>query len=245
VPQYWVVGATWGKDDQFERFIQEGYWLLGWDNEEQPDQAKRRDQIRSGDRIAIKRRNRSVIRIRAIGVVERHDLSNNRVYCNWLLTNLEHEVRSRGCFKSIHGPFSEDDWIEEVFLLGQLEHRLRGSDPPDVDDEVHFAEEGWKKWRLHPVTERNRAVVASKKAQAMVVNSSLDCEVCGFNFATVYGDLGGDFCEVHHRVPLRDLEEPVSTSLDDLAILCSNCHSIIHRTKPLMSVEKFRARLRS
>jgi hypothetical protein len=29
--QYWVVGAMWdGSDDQFERFIREGYWLLGW-----------------------------------------------------------------------------------------------------------------------------------------------------------------------------------------------------------------------
>ena len=31
-----------------------------------------------------------------------------------------------------------------------------------------------------------------------------------------------------------------SPRLDDLAIVCSNCHRMIHRTKPMMSVEGFR-----
>jgi hypothetical protein len=60
MPQYWVVGAMWGgRDDQFELFIREGYWLLGWDDDQQPDQARRRDWIRPGDRIAIRKEPRS------------------------------------------------------------------------------------------------------------------------------------------------------------------------------------------
>jgi predicted HNH restriction endonuclease len=36
----------------------------------------------------------------------------------------------------------------------------------------------------------------------------------------------------------------VCPDLDDLAIVCSNCHRMIHRTRPMMSVEEFRELLR-
>ncbi len=248
-PQYWVVGATWGRDnDQFEVFIREGYWLLGWEDEDQPIQTRRRDQIQPGDRIAIKKRsasNKSKIEIRAIGFVTEINPENHRVYVRWVVSDLHHEVPSRGCFASIHGPFSgDDDWTQRAFQLKHLEHRLGGSDLPDLDDEFHLAQEGARNRRLHLVTERNRDIVERKKAQVKSEKGSLECEACGFNFAKVYGDLGADFCEVHHRLPLSQLDAPVCPKLDDLAIVCSNCHRIIHRTKPLMSVEDFRDQLK-
>lgn len=37
MPNYWVVGATWGgHDDQSEKFIRRGYWFLGWEDKDQP-----------------------------------------------------------------------------------------------------------------------------------------------------------------------------------------------------------------
>jgi hypothetical protein len=139
-PQYWVVGAMWGgRDDQFEVFIRDGYWLLGWDDEDQPIQTRRRDQIQPGDRIAIKKRsisNKSNIEIRAIGFVTGIDPQNHRVYIRWAVSDLHQEVPSRGCFASIHGPFSGDeDWTQRAFQLEQLEHRLSGSNSPSVDAE--------------------------------------------------------------------------------------------------------------
>jgi hypothetical protein len=54
--QYWVVGAWWGGvDDHTELFIKNGYWENGWGNEN-PSYAKLTNQIRQGDRIAIKKR---------------------------------------------------------------------------------------------------------------------------------------------------------------------------------------------
>jgi hypothetical protein len=120
--KYWVVGATWGSEnDQTELFLRRGYWQLGWDDEDAPDQANRRDQIKVDDRIAIKRmlgQGAIEIEIRAIGVVIDIDGDDKTIYIKWILTNLKRRVLSKGCFKSIHGPFTADDnWTNEVFRL--------------------------------------------------------------------------------------------------------------------------------
>ncbi len=121
MPQYWVVGATGGHEDHAPKFLRRGYWVLGWSEADAPDQAQRRDQIRAGDRIAIKRmmgQGSTQIRITALGVVTEVDEDDKRVYVNWLAGDLDRSVDSRGCFKSIHGPFPGDDsWTREVFCL--------------------------------------------------------------------------------------------------------------------------------
>lgn len=120
--QYWVVGAMWGgQDDQSEKFIRRGYWFLGWDHDEQPAQARLRDQMKPGDRIAIKRmlgRGSPNIAVRALGVITEIDQDDKRVYVDWFVKGLEREVPSRGAYNSIHGPYTADDpWVKEVFHI--------------------------------------------------------------------------------------------------------------------------------
>ena len=122
MPNYWVVGAMYsGQDDQTEKFIRRGYWRLGWDDNQQPAMALKRDDIQPGDRIAIKSmlgKGSSNIRIKAIGVVKEIDPEDRRIYVNWAAVDLNREVPSRGCFGSIHGPFlSSDVWVSEVFHI--------------------------------------------------------------------------------------------------------------------------------
>ena len=122
MPNYWVVGAMWGgQDDQSEIFIRRGYWFLGWSEAEQPAQVALRDQIQPGDRIAIKRmlgKGSPNIEIRALGVVKEIDPEDKRVYVHWAASGLSREVSARGCFASIHGPFAaDDDWTRKVFQL--------------------------------------------------------------------------------------------------------------------------------
>ncbi|MEL7597738.1 MAG: HNH endonuclease, partial [Clostridiaceae bacterium] len=73
------------------------------------------------------------------------------------------------------------------------------------------------------------------------------CRVCGFNFESVYGELGKGFIEVHHIKPLYDLEEEVYINpLTDLVCLCSNCHRMIHRKKDgIFSVKELRELIQS
>ncbi|MCA2215827.1 HNH endonuclease [Jidongwangia harbinensis] len=57
-------------------------------------------------------------------------------------------------------------------------------------------------------------------------------EACGFDFGPVYGPRGQDYIECHHRTPLHVIGE-TSTRLTDLALVCSNCHSM----RPWLTVE--------
>ncbi|MBZ9559085.1 MULTISPECIES: hypothetical protein [unclassified Modicisalibacter] len=121
---YWVVGASWGgTEHQDQRFVEQGFWLLGWNEVDQPAQYAKAEKMQIGDRIAIKRmkgQGQKGIRIFHIGIIRGVILDANKVVCtvNWVATDMQRDVKeSRGCFKSIHGPFPKDEWIEAVFCL--------------------------------------------------------------------------------------------------------------------------------
>jgi predicted HNH restriction endonuclease len=55
------------------------------------------------------------------------------------------------------------------------------------------------------------------------------CQCCRRRMEEFYGDLGQEFAECHHTVPLSTLKEGVLTRLDDLITVCPNCHRILHK----------------
>jgi 5-methylcytosine-specific restriction protein A len=72
------------------------------------------------------------------------------------------------------------------------------------------------------------------------------CQACGFDFVSAYGELGDNFAEVHHLNPLseRPSEEwtkEILSSVADVAVLCANCHRMIHRRKPALSIDQLKA----
>jgi 5-methylcytosine-specific restriction protein A len=109
--------------------------------------------------------------------------------------------------------------------------------PIDPDEEF---QEGAVLTRLHKRRERDPKASAKKKAAVLQETGRLQCEACRFDFAVAYGELGIGFAECHHRLPLASLGSRMRTRLADLAILCANCHRMIHKTRPLMSVEEFK-----
>lgn len=114
---------------------------------------------------------------------------------------------------------------------------------PDVD-QCKSIEEGNPRLVSHLRRERNSAIVKTKKKAVLKTTGKLCCEVCGFDFKEFYGELGDGFCEVHHLQPLSKADGKIKTELKDLAIICSNCHRIIHRSEPMLSIEKLSKRLR-
>lgn len=111
----------------------------------------------------------------------------------------------------------------------------------NLDDGIQEAAEGRLLTRKHLARERNRQLVESKRKQALKRNGKLVCEVCDFDFAIHYGDRGSGFIECHHTKPVATLAEGQKTHIDDLALVCANCHRVIHRTKPWLSVIELKA----
>ena len=95
----------------------------------------------------------------------------------------------------------------------------------------------------HLRRERSAAIVKAKKAATLKATGKLCCEVCGFDFQETYGDIGEGFCEVHHLLPLSKSDGQTRTELKDLAVVCSNCHRVIHRTDPMLSISKLAKQL--
>ena len=120
---YWVVGAAWGgTDPQDQRFVEQGIWMLGRDDEDDA-QRQRASKMKPRDRIAIKRmkgQGQTGIRILHLGIIKGIISDTKTFICtvDWVATDLDRDIaKSRGCFQSIHGPFEHDAWIQEVFCL--------------------------------------------------------------------------------------------------------------------------------
>lgn len=80
---------------------------------------------------------------------------------------------------------------------------------------------------------RNRALIQAKKA-----NSDYRCEVCEFNFEETYGVIGREYILAHHLKAIA--VGPSKTTLDDIALVCANCHAMIHTKNPTISIEELR-----
>ncbi len=78
---------------------------------------------------------------------------------------------------------------------------------------------------------REHRLRVQKLQQTRNATGQLRCEVpgCGFDFFEAYGEIGEGFAHVHHLQPLGGRTEPSRTDLTDLAIVCANCHAMIHR----------------
>lgn len=114
---------------------------------------------------------------------------------------------------------------------------------PHVDeDEDYESEEGRLFIRLHRARERNPLLAKKKKLAAQKKHNALKCEVCGFDFLKAYGKRGDGFIECHHTRPLHVMQDGERTKLQDLALLCANCHRMIHRS-PWVSVSDLRKML--
>lgn len=118
--------------------------------------------------------------------------------------------------KKIKNATREDDYSKIVIEEGSLE--LKSS-----------------KQRKRSQKLRRIAVKEFKKKN----ENRLFCVVCGFDFSSTYGEYGKDYIEIHHTEPIhlndmRGMKTTVSEALKKVVLLCSNCHSMIHRKKGSM-----------
>lgn len=80
--------------------------------------------------------------------------------------------------------------------------------------------------------------VALQRAQGM-------CEVCRRDYSRLMQGQGIRVLQVHHKAQLSTHDEPRKTSLDDLAVVCANCHLLIHMNpRQPLAITELRRQLR-
>lgn len=109
----------------------------------------------------------------------------------------------------------------------------------DENDEQVFVE-GADKFKLHRYRERDSSLTRQAKINRLDKFGKLACDVCKFDFSEVYGELGVGFIEAHHTVPISSLDGEAQTKLSDIALVCSNCHRMLHRQKEVRSISSLR-----
>ena len=132
-----------------------------------------------------------------------------------------------------------NEFVNDKFKLRELAEGLKNVTGSSVEmeaaskvlvsEEEDSAKEGETFLRMHLVRERNKTLVDRKKKSVLAEKGKLECEVCGFDFVGIYGELGDGFIECHHTKPVSNLRSGDRTKISDLALICSNCHRMIHR----------------
>ena len=67
------------------------------------------------------------------------------------------------------------------------------------------------------------------------------CKVCDMDFGERYGEIGRGFIHVHHTVPVSQMNLDYKIDpVNELVPVCPNCHSMLHRQNPPLSVAELR-----
>jgi 5-methylcytosine-specific restriction protein A len=94
-----------------------------------------------------------------------------------------------------------------------------------------------------------RKVVASRlersaSARAACINAKgVRCLCCRLDFGERYGDFGRGFIHVHHQELLAGGGRRETNPIDDLFPVCPNCHAMLHRSNPPLTIDQLRQAL--
>ena len=86
---------------------------------------------------------------------------------------------------------------------------------------------------------RSRALIDAKKAK-----SNGHCEICDLSFKKQYGLTDRDCLIAHHIDPISERSKASKTTLDDIALLCPNCHAVIHAFDEPLSIDNMKQKIK-
>jgi hypothetical protein len=95
---------------------------------------------------------------------------------------------------------------ESASILNNLLAQGVEDDYTDLGGEDYLAFEGTAYYAEHRRHERDPRLVRLKKAHVMRAQGKLSCEVCDFDFAEHFGELGQGVIDCHHNKPIAKLK---------------------------------------
>lgn len=147
-----------------------------------------------------------------------------------------------------HWPLFFNGWWEGKYFFWQLRPELVEAleitgltgDAP-LPDEIPFSEEerlseGAKRTIVVNAYERN-----SRARELCIKHYGTTCVVCAFDFEKIYGELGKGYIHVHHLTPLSEIGRDYKVDpIEDLRPVCPNCHAMLHREDPALSIDELK-----
>ncbi len=143
---------------------------------------------------------------------------------------------------------------KDIWPLIERYARLKAAEYPQVFDELIGLQESEVDYGKAQ-TEGGRKMIISHRIERMpslrwsaLQIHGYNCMVCGFNFEEAYGKWGKGFIEVHHVRPLfQAKEEKTLTNPEtDLAVVCANCHRMIHRKREcVLTLEELKSKIKT
>ena len=125
-----------------------------------------------------------------------------------------------------------------VFYLERIFGESEGKAAADL-----LSQEGNRVLRTHFIKERDPCLGAAKRRIFIEQHGYLFCESCGIKQTDFPKDLGLSCFEVHHLSPIGERIQPQVTRLSDLAVVCANCHRMIHSKQTIFSLEEIKTKI--
>lgn len=186
---------------------------------------------------------------KAVGNVDSFIKTHTTIGTKLLLTKDVDAVRDLRSLMLSHRSFAMGPTISandfKVIVLDRYIEFLNNKDVPytsitQPDEEIQKVTEGVVSEVKYFRSKRNRAI-----RNLCAERDHYTCQVCGFNFESVYGERGKGFIEIHHTKPVSSYDGEHEVRLEDIVALCSNCHSMIHYGGKLMSVDELKEVIKS
>jgi 5-methylcytosine-specific restriction protein A len=154
-----------------------------------------------------------------------------------------------------------DDFVQMIDLYRKAIERGGVSEGLNnqytLDQEQEFI--GYEKKIIRHINLENQIIQTDLKfIKKLKKDKNYTCEACGFRYDKIYINYSEkkDYIEAHHIEPKFkvkskvDLDKKLQRSADDFAMLCANCHRMIHRMMKLdkdrtISLEEFKNRINS
>ncbi|WP_419176220.1 HNH endonuclease [Desulfosediminicola sp.] len=124
-----------------------------------------------------------------------------------------------------------------------IDRRLEAEETIVNEDDESASPEGRKTFRIHRKLERDGTIPKKAKVKRLAETGKLECDVCSLNFQEIYGSIGTGFIEAHHKIPVSKLDGNEKTKISDLALVCSNCHRMLHRANPPLTIKSLKKKI--
>ncbi|WP_445156783.1 HNH endonuclease [Halomonas sp. E14] len=131
--------------------------------------------------------------------------------------------------------YKDSSPVEVTWGFGGTDFNRPGVLPEEIENPESVSEEAKKTIAVN-VYERDPN--ARKKC---LKHWGTKCVICNFDFERVYGELGRGLIHVHHLKPLAEVGEEYDLNpVSDLRPICPNCHAMLHRKRPALSIAELK-----